>query len=172
MYSVPESVDIYLAIDPGSEKTGYALVGRDGSLMSYGTLRPKKPEFHESLDTLIMAAQWMVIEKPYLARHRNAATLMVQSNVVGGIRMAWDREHGRDTTTTFPAQTWQSSYRIGGRMNRDARKAKAMAIARIFTNGVEVKPDEADAILMGKFFANRVMIHRLYNKETGREIGK
>ena len=162
MYELPDSVRVVLAIDPGADKTGFALVGVEGVLMEYGLLRPKREGFHCELDRLIALADWLVIEKPYLAmgvkrdgtrKHTNVATLMVQGNTVGGIRMLWSRVHGLKTITAFPSQTWQSGYRIGGRMNRAARKEASVRIAKLFTNGQEVGPDVADAILMGLFFA-------------------
>ncbi len=157
--SVPATVRTILSIDPGTKTTGYALVSRNTTLVESGVLHPGKPGWHAELDQLITAADWLVIETPYLALHRNVRTLMVQSNTIGGIRAAWDRAHGYDTTTEVAAGKWQGSYRIGGQMKRAARKVASVQLARMLA-GVEVGPDEADAILMGLWFARNTSLQK------------
>lgn len=145
-----------LSLDLSSKSSGYAVL-EDGKIIDYGTTKSNDPdyvirghymaEFVRVLFSKYGSFDIVVIEELKVLKNQKVLAML---GVIQGMVI---RECFSSQVEFVPPTMWRKPYGLNGK--REEAKKKAIQYCK--DKGVEVNTDdEAEAILLGKYFSKRV----------------
>nr|DAW32361.1 MAG TPA: HOLLIDAY JUNCTION RESOLVASE [Caudoviricetes sp.] len=145
-----------LSLDLSSKSSGYAVL-EDGKIIDYGTIKSNDPdyvirghymaEFVRVLFSKYGSFDIVVIEELKVLKNQKVLAML---GVIQGMVI---RECFSSQVEFVPPTMWRKPYGLNGK--REEAKKKAIQYCK--DKGVEVNTDdEAEAILLGKYFSKRV----------------
>lgn len=145
-----------LSLDLSSKSSGYAVL-EDGKIIDYGTIKSNDPdyvirghymaEFVRVLFSKYGSFDIVVIEELKVLKNQKVLAML---GVIQGMVI---RECFNSQVEFVPPTMWRKPYGLNGK--REEAKKKATQYCK--DKGVEVNTDdEAEAILLGKYFSKRV----------------
>nr|DAT69452.1 MAG TPA: HOLLIDAY JUNCTION RESOLVASE [Caudoviricetes sp.] len=145
-----------LSLDLSSTSSGYAVL-EDGKIIDYGTIKSNDPDYvirghymAESVKVLLSKHSGfdiVVIEELKVLKNQK---VLVMLGVIQGMVI---RECFNSQVEFIPPTMWRKPYGLNGK--REEAKKKAIQYCK--DKGVDVNTDdEAEAILLGKYFSKRV----------------
>lgn len=145
-----------LSLDLSSTSSGYAVL-EDGKIIDYGTIKSNDPdyvirghymaEFVRMLFSKYGSFDIVVIEELKVLKNQKVLAML---GIIQGMVI---RECFSSQVEFIPPTMWRKPYGLNGK--REEAKKKAIQFCK--DKGVEVSTDdEAEAILLGKYFSKRV----------------
>jgi lactococcus phage M3 protein len=145
-----------LSLDLSSTSSGYAVL-EDGKIIDYGTIKSNDPDYvirghymAESVKVLFSkhsGFDLVVIEELKVLKNQKVLAML---GVIQGMVI---RECFNSQVEFIPPTVWRKPYGLNGK--REEAKKKAIQYCK--DKGVDVNTDdEAEAILLGKYFSKRV----------------
>jgi lactococcus phage M3 protein len=145
-----------LSLDLSSKSSGYAVL-EDGKIIDYGTIKSNDPdyvirghymaEFVRVLFSKYGSFDIVVIEELKVLKNQKVLAML---GVIQGMVI---RECFNSQVEFVPPTMWRKPYGLNGK--REEAKKKAIQYCK--DKGVEVNTDdEAEAILLGKYFSKIV----------------
>ena len=145
-----------LSLDISTKSTGWCVLDSTGTVKNFGTWQADEKDFLERARTMssrveeliyLVRPDHVVIEELKVIRNQRTLTMLAitQGMMIG--QLAYN------TPVHFvPPTVWRAHYGINGK--RTEAKQKAISLCKTQLQLAVNNDDEADAILLGKYFYN------------------